>query len=86
MSENRRLTEMLKAMFHHCNTLQNQLDDVKNREIEALRKRKHEKEESSSSEEGSPNNKRRTEICKLKISRVYVQSNASDISLVSICS
>ncbi|KAF8393039.1 hypothetical protein HHK36_021280 [Tetracentron sinense] len=95
-TENKKLTEMLTVLCENYNSLQSQLMDLKSKnaekELTTSRKRKAESNdnsnnngingntESSSSDEDSC--KKPREVIKTKVSKVYVQTDASDTSLV----
>nr|KJB68022.1 hypothetical protein B456_010G222400 [Gossypium raimondii] len=96
-AENKKLTEMLKAMCESYNALQSQLVDLMNKntekELSPTKKRKSEtsnnnngniigNSESSSTDEEESCKKPREEIIKAKISRAYVRTELSDTSLV----
>lgn len=95
-AENKKLTEMLTVVCENYNALRSQLTEFTNKnsekELSPSRKRKSESSnnnvngingnsESSSTDEESCK-KPREEAIKAKISRVYVQTEASDTSLV----
>nr|DAD22485.1 TPA_asm: hypothetical protein HUJ06_023948 [Nelumbo nucifera] len=97
-AENKKLTQLLTVMCENYTTLQTQLKDLmsknnetgftvsKKRKAESMDNNNHNgvsgPTESTSSDEDS--GKRIREDIKTKISRVYVRTDASDTSLVSI--